>query len=204
MMYHQIKSGCKKISSSVHMVETVIFDQMSPHCDPELKKANQSSCMTLWPMMLHHYTKFGYRRFSRWTFTGILNLFCDLDHYHNRAIQSFPKTIHLMMMSYQSKFSCKRISSSNNIFKSHILIILSLTLTLTLKMAKRSFWKTIWLLMMHHHTKFGSKRFSDSENIIWTNIHWHFEILLWQFKGYNRSCHLFRSYGLLQWPWPWK
>ena len=36
MIYHLIKFGCEKISSSVDMVETVIFDQMSPHCDPEL------------------------------------------------------------------------------------------------------------------------------------------------------------------------
>ena len=31
------KFGCKKISSSADMVETVIFDQMSHHCDPELE-----------------------------------------------------------------------------------------------------------------------------------------------------------------------
>ena len=31
------KFGCKKISSSADMVKTVIFDQMSPHCDPELE-----------------------------------------------------------------------------------------------------------------------------------------------------------------------
>ena len=31
------KLGCKKISSSADMVETVISDQMSPHCDPELE-----------------------------------------------------------------------------------------------------------------------------------------------------------------------
>ena len=31
------KFGCKKISSSTDKVETVIFDQMSPHCDPELE-----------------------------------------------------------------------------------------------------------------------------------------------------------------------
>ena len=37
MMYHPIKFGYKKISSSADMVETVIFDQMSPHCDPELE-----------------------------------------------------------------------------------------------------------------------------------------------------------------------
>ena len=37
MMYHPIKSGCRKISSSVDMVETVIHDYMSPHCDLELE-----------------------------------------------------------------------------------------------------------------------------------------------------------------------
>ena len=37
MRYHPIKFGCKKISSSVDMVETVILDHMSPHCDPELE-----------------------------------------------------------------------------------------------------------------------------------------------------------------------
>ena len=37
MMYYPIKFGCKKISSSADMVETVISDQMSPHCDPELE-----------------------------------------------------------------------------------------------------------------------------------------------------------------------
>ena len=37
MMYHPIKLGCKKISNSADMVETDNFDQMSPHCDPELE-----------------------------------------------------------------------------------------------------------------------------------------------------------------------
>ena len=37
MMYHTIKFGCKKISSSADMVETVIYDKMSLHCDPELE-----------------------------------------------------------------------------------------------------------------------------------------------------------------------
>ena len=36
MMYHPIKFGCKRISSSVDMVETAISDQMSPYCDHEL------------------------------------------------------------------------------------------------------------------------------------------------------------------------
>ena len=36
-MYYSMKFGCKKIIRSVDMVETVISDQMSPHCDPELE-----------------------------------------------------------------------------------------------------------------------------------------------------------------------
>ena len=86
-----------------------------------LKTANQSSCMTLWPMMLHHHTQSGYRRpaaeeiSSRGTFIGILKLFCDLDPDHNKTIQSFHKTIiHLMMMCHQTKFNCKRIGTSDN------------------------------------------------------------------------------------------
>ena len=178
MMYHPIKFNGQKIISSADMVETVTFDQMCPHCHPELQDSKPIFLHETWPMMLYHNTKFGYIRFSaekmssRWTFTEKLNLFCDLDLDHNRAIQSFHKTIHLMMMYHQTKFSCKKISSSDHMLKSDILIILSLTVTLTLKTANQSFRKTIWLIMMHHHTKFGtkSKRFSNSENIIWTFI----------------------------------
>ena len=36
-MYHQIKFSCRKISSSVDMVESVISDHMNPHCDLELE-----------------------------------------------------------------------------------------------------------------------------------------------------------------------
>ena len=34
MTYHPIKFGCRKVSSSADMVETVISDHMSPQCDP--------------------------------------------------------------------------------------------------------------------------------------------------------------------------
>ena len=53
----------------------------------------------------------------------ILNVSCDFDLDHNRAIQSFNKTIQLIVMCYQTKFSCKRISSSEDISGTHILII---------------------------------------------------------------------------------
>ena len=41
MMYHPDKFGCKKISSSADMVETVISDQISPQYDPELEDSKQ-------------------------------------------------------------------------------------------------------------------------------------------------------------------
>ena len=62
--------------------------------------------------------------------------------------------------------------------------MLSLTVSLTLKTANQSFRKTIWLIMMHHHTKVGINIFSNSEYVTWTNIHWHFEILLWPWPWY--------------------
>ena len=161
-----------------------------------LKTANQSFCMTLWPLIMHHCSKFGYKRFSswgdiihwsRWTFTRILNRYCDLDIDHNRAIQSIHKTIQL---------SCKRISSSEDILERHILIIWSFTVTLTLRAANQSFGKTIWRIMMHHHTKFSSKRFSNSEDIFWTNIHWHFEVLLWPWPSTQQSNFFIRHSDL--------
>ena len=168
---------------------------MSPHCDPKHEDSK--------PILLHdtsaHNVASPYQvwlqKISGWgdivqmnihwnsepicAFIGILNLFCDLDLDHNRAIQSFHKTIHLMMMCHQTKFSCKRISSSDNILKRHSLIMLSVIVTMTLKSADPSFWGTIRLTMMHYHTRFGSKRFIISEDIIQTTIHWPSKILLW-------------------------
>ena len=78
MMYHQIKFGCKKISTLVAMTETVVFDYiLALTVTLTLKIANQSFHMTLWSMMLHHQTKFDIKRSvgqnisSRQTFTGI-------------------------------------------------------------------------------------------------------------------------------------
>ena len=45
-MYRPIKFGYKKISISADMVATVIFDQTSPHSDPELVQDNR-------PIFLH-------------------------------------------------------------------------------------------------------------------------------------------------------
>ena len=59
MRHHPIKCGCKKISSSVYVVETLMFDLWALTMTLNFKTANQFSCMTLWP-------KFGYRKFSSW------------------------------------------------------------------------------------------------------------------------------------------
>ena len=118
-----------------------------------LKTANQSSSMTLWPMMLHHHTKFctegseDEEILSRWTFTGILNLSCDLDLDHNKVNQSFHKTLQFMIMCHQTNFSFKKMSTSEDVLESHSLIIWSFTVTLTFKTENRSFWKTLCITM---------------------------------------------------------
>ena len=64
MMYHPIKRGCKKISGSVDMVETVILDYMSPHYDPEFEDSKPIFLHDTLAMIMHHHTEFGYKRFS--------------------------------------------------------------------------------------------------------------------------------------------
>ena len=44
-MYYPTKCGCKKISSSVNIAETIILDYMSPHYDPQLEDSK--------PIFLH-------------------------------------------------------------------------------------------------------------------------------------------------------
>ena len=92
---------------------------------------------------------------SWWTFTGILNLFCDfVDHDHNRAIQFF---FTLWWCAIKPSFVAKG-SAVQIIYEKVIFWLkLSLTMTLTLKTANQSFWKTIWLIMIHNLTKFCSK-----------------------------------------------
>ena len=181
MVYHPIKFDCKKISSSV---DTVIFDYMSPwtwrqQTNLFVRHSGPWRCITI-PSLVTKGSEVE-EILSRWTSIGILNLSCYSDH--NRAIQSFHKTIQLTMVCHQTKFSCKRIRGSKDTLKSHTLIMWSFIATLTMKAANQSFGKTIWLMMIHHHTKCGSKRFCNSKGNTWTDIHWHFEMSLW--------------------PWPW-
>ena len=116
-MYHPIKCGCKKTNNSVDVVETLILDYMSPHNDPELE---DSKLIFLHDTLAHDDASPSFvtnnsaaeEMASRCTFIEILKLFCDLDLGYNRAIQYFHKTIKLMMMCHQTKFSCKSISIS--------------------------------------------------------------------------------------------
>ena len=50
-MYHPIKAGCRKSSGYVDLVETVMFDHMSPKCNLELEDSKQ--ILHVWPMMMH-------------------------------------------------------------------------------------------------------------------------------------------------------
>ena len=153
--------------------KTLLPDYVSLHYDPELPACHSGPwwCITIPSLVTFTKGSAVEEILSMGTFNGILNLFCDLNLDHNRVIQSFHKTIQLKTVCHQTKSSCKRISSSEDILQSHILIIWSFTVILALKMVIKSFWKTIWLIMMHHHTKFGTKRSSESEDIIWTYMH---------------------------------
>ena len=64
MMYRPIKFGYKNISSSADMVEAVISDYMSLYFNPALEDSKPIFLHNTLPMMMHHHTKFGYRRFS--------------------------------------------------------------------------------------------------------------------------------------------
>ena len=76
-------------------------------------------------MVLHHHTKFGNKMFcgsediiretTTTTFTGNLNSRCDLDP--ERSNQSCPQDILACDAVYQTKFGCKRTSSSEEMVK---------------------------------------------------------------------------------------
>ena len=174
MIYHPIIFGCKKISSSVDMVETVTLYNISPNFDLDLDDSkpiflhdnlahDDASPYQVWLQNVQQLRRYRPDEHSLeyWVFPMT-------------AIRSFHKTTQLMMTCFQTKLICKRISRPGDILESHNLILWSFTATVSLKTANQSFWKTIWLMMMLHCTKLGSKSFSGSEEIILTNIYRHF------------------------------
>ena len=65
MIYTQIEFGRKRLTGLElikDIVETVIFDYISPHCDLDLEDRIPFFCMTFRLMVVHHNTKFGYKR----------------------------------------------------------------------------------------------------------------------------------------------
>ena len=186
MRYHQIKFGCKKISSSADIVETVIFDQMSPSCDPELEDSkpvflhdtlahNAASSYQVWLQKIQQLRRYPPDEYSLefWTFSVTLT--------RTTTEQSNLFTRQSTLWWCTNKPSL--------VAKGSAFQIIDLKVKFWLYYPK--LWPCPWRqqpnflkdIMMHYHTKFGSKRLSDSENTICANIQWYFEILLW--------------------PWPW-
>ena len=138
-------------------------------------------------MVRHHNMKFGNKMLGNledviWTNTNIF--YPSLLPWPWMQLSNFVhKTLWLMMVYHQTKSGCQGINNSEDIVESHILIIWALAVTWLWRQQKFLFHMTFWLMMLHHHTKFGNKTFCSSGDIIWTNIQWHFELLLW--------------------PWPW-
>ena len=72
------------ISSLADIVETVIFDHMSPCYDHDLENSKPIFLHALWRMVRHHKTKFGNKMLHGlediiWTNTDILTLDCNLE-----------------------------------------------------------------------------------------------------------------------------
>ena len=161
-----------------------------------LKTANESFCMTLWPIMMHHNTTFENKMFGGpehtiwttwtfWPFAVTLTL--------NAVVKFFLQdTLAYDDVSSDQVWLPRNQHLKKYGRKNHILITWALSVTLTLKIAtkttatkktKQNICTILWLMMVHHRTTFGNKMFCDSENIIQTNIHWHCEPSMW--------------------PWPW-
>ena len=65
MTYTQTEFGCKRLTGLElikDVVETSYFDYISLHCDLDLENRIPFFCMTFRLMVVHHSTKFGYKR----------------------------------------------------------------------------------------------------------------------------------------------
>jgi len=93
---------------------------MSPHCNLYLQISKQSFCMTHQLMMMHHHTKFGYKRLSyskdiSQTLVKIFNLHCG----HNLELgnPAFFMQHSSLWQSTIKQSGCIRIISSEDIRK---------------------------------------------------------------------------------------
>ena len=157
------------------MVETVIFDYMSPHCDLEFENRkpiflhdtltdDEASPYQVWLQKIQRFRIYcpDEQSLILWNFTVTSTL--------NAVIHFFARTLWLMMIYPNSKFGCKRINSSANTVKTVMCWSYeTLPWPWPWRCANQSFCMTFRLTMMHHHIKFGA-----SEDIVRTNLHWHF------------------------------
>ena len=171
MMYHSIKCGGKKISSSVDMVETVILDYMSHYYDPELEGSK--------PILLHDTLAHDVASPYQIWLQKVQQLRTHHPDEHSLEFLTFYVTLTLtteqsnLFTRHFTWWSKQVLLHKDQQFRRHIKksYFDFMILHCDLDDSKLIFWKTIWLITLHHHTKFGGKRFSDSEYIIWTNIH---------------------------------
>ena len=152
-----------------------------------LKIKKQSSCMTLWLMMMHQTIKFGNKVFGSlvgiiwttltfWPFAVTLTLIAVFQFFSQDTLAYDGVSSDQVWLPRNQQF--RRYSRKS--YFDHM----SPCCDLDLENRNQFFFHmTLWLIMLHHHTKFGNKTFCSSGDIIWTNIQWHFELLLW--------------------PWPW-
>ena len=73
--------------------------------------------MALWPMMMHHHTKFGNKgspvqKITRQIFIDILIF--PMTSPVKAVLKFFHNTLQLMMMYHQTKPGCKKISNSED------------------------------------------------------------------------------------------
>ena len=78
------------------------------------KIATHFSHMTLWPIMMYHYTGFGYKKVQRFispklTLIQTFNLGCDIDLEHSNPTFSLDTSL-LMMIYTQIESGCKRLT----------------------------------------------------------------------------------------------
>ena len=149
---------------------------MSPHYDLDLEDGkpmflfetlahDDTSPYQVWLQKVRQLRRCGQEENSIkfWTFAVTFTL--------SIAQQSnlFTRQASLWWCAINPKFGCKRISSSEGVAESHILITWAFTVTLTWRREKQPFCMTLWL-MMHHHTMSGDKWISISKDIVRTTF----------------------------------
>ena len=153
-----------------------------------LKIANQSFCMTIWLVMMHHNSEFGNKML------GCLEVIIWKNHLDNHW--HFDPSLWPRPWMPQSFYFSQNTLAYNDVLSEQVWLLKNQQFR---RYSRKSYFDdmsphwdpylydskqflfciTLWLMMLHHHIKFGNKTFWGSEDIIQTNIHWHFELSLW-------------------------